>query len=368
MKFKDVYLFEKIKPRIDHPEDLVWRMGSSGYNTAIEILNYAQKNTETISLKWDGTPSLIWGYDPVTEQFTLTDKAGFNATKYNGFPKSSKELYNMLYSRAPTDEGRQQFASMIASLWPLFEKATPNNQYGFYQGDLLYVNNQKINNDVVEFKPNKILYKIPINTELGKYIAQSKVGVAVHSFIKNRNTEIPVPVKSIDHLQNYKPLAIIPTSMKMVPNINVKAPMIKDIEIIDQFINKTNLTAYKISNLPDLIGKYIGYMARSGKDDFVSAPNNFITWLLTTDTTLQKQDRIKSYINDNKKAYMKLWEAIDAIVDYKDRIKDILDYYGDKTIPAYINDSKNQEGYVLSTPHGKIKIVNRSIYMRKDYT
>lgn len=366
MKFKDVHLFEKIKPRIDHPEDLVWRMGSSGFYTAIEILNYAQKNTESISLKWDGTPSLIWGYDPITEQFTLTDKAGFNSTKYDGFPKSSKELYNMLYSRAPTDEGRQQFASMIASLWPFFEKATPKNQYGFYQGDLLYVNNQKIDGNAVEFKPNKILYKIPLNTELGKYIAQSKVGIAVHSFIKDKNTEIPVPVKSIDHLQNYQPLAVIPTSMKTVPPINVKAPIINNIELIDDFINKTNLTAYKISNLPELIGKYIGYMARTGNSDFTSAPRDFIKWLSTTNATLQKQDRITKYINSNKKSYMKLWEAISAIVDYKNRIKDILDYYGNKTIKAYMNDDENQEGYVLSTPHGKIKIVNRSIYMRKD--
>jgi hypothetical protein len=366
LKFKDVHLFEKIKPRIDHPEDLIWRMGSSGFTTSIEILNYAQKNTNSISLKWDGTPSLIWGYDPYTEQFTLTDKAGFNSTKYDGFPKSSKDLYNMLYSRAPTDEGRQQFASTIASLWPLFKNATPRNQYGFYQGDLLYVNNQKITDNYVEFKPNKILYRIPLNTELGRYIAQSKAGIAVHSFIKDKNTEMPVPVKDISDLKNYSPLAVIPTSMKTVPSTNVKAPIVRDIELIDQFINKTNLLASKISNLPELIGRYIGYMARTGNTDYQSAPKDFINWLSTTNTTLQKQDRMKAYINSNKKAYLKMWEAIYAIVDYKNRIKDILDYYGNKTVKAYMNDDTNQEGYVLSTPYGKIKIVNRSIYMRKD--
>lgn len=365
MKFKDVYLFEKIKPRIDHPEDLIWRMGSSGFAVSVEILNYAQKNTETISLKWDGTPSLIWGYDPSTGQFTLTDKAGFNSTKYNGFPKTSKELYNMLYSRAPTDEGRQEFASMISSLWKVFEKATPRTKYGFYQGDLLYVNNQVVEDNMVQFKPNKILYKIPINTNLGKYISQSKVGIAVHSFIKDKNTEIPVPVTDISDLQKYPPLAAIPTSMKMVPSLNVKAPIVDNIELIDEFINKTNLTAYKITNLPDLIGKYMGYMARSGINDFGSAPTNFVNWLSTSNTTLQKQDRIKKYINENKQAYMKLWEAIYEIVKYKDKIKDILDYYGNKTVQAYMNDSENQEGYVISTPHGKIKIVNRYIYMRK---
>lgn len=365
MKFKDVFLFEKIKSRIDHPEDLVWRMGSSGFNTSIQILNYAQRNTETISLKWDGTPSLIWGYEPASGDFTLTDKAGFNATKYDGFPKSAKELYNMLYSRSPTESGRQQFASTIASLWPLLEKATPRTQYGFYQGDLLYVNNQKITDEYVEFKPNKITYRIPVNTQLGKYIAQSKAGIAVHSFIKDKSTSVPVPVKNIDELQNYPAIAMIPTNMN-IPSLNVKSPIVKNIEIIDKLLNKTTLLAYKISDFPNLIGKYIGNMARNGNTDYISAPQDFIKWLPLSNITVAKQDRIKKYINENKREYLKLWEAISAIVDYKKRIKDILDYYGNKNIKAYINNDENHEGYVLSTPYGKIKIVDRNIYMKRD--
>lgn len=367
MKVSNVIINEKLKVRIDHPEDLVWRMGSSGFELALNALDYAQNNPENIQLKWDGTPSLIWGFPPDSGEFTLTDKTGFNSTTYDGFPNSKKEVFDMLYRRNPTEDSRKKFALTIASLWDLLKDSTPKNQYGFYQGDLLYVNTHEIKNNYVEFKPNKILYRIPLNTGIGKYIANSDAGIAVHSFLEDKNTETPVPVKNIEDLQTNPRLAILPTNISIYNDFNIERISIDNYKLIDEFLNKSELKSNQISELPDLIGKYINYMARNGINDFKNSPKNFLEWLSTeSKTNVLKQDRIKKYIRENKQSYIKLWQCIYAIVKYKEKIKSYIDNNINLSVYGFLNGDREQEGYVIDTPYGKIKLVDRHIFMKKD--
>lgn len=367
MKVSNIIINEKLKVRIDHPEDLVWRMGSSGFELALNALDYAQNNPRSIQLKWDGTPSLIWGFSPDNGEFTLTDKTGFNSTTYNGFPNSKKELFDMLYRRNPTQGSRKKFALTIASLWDLLKDSTPKNEYGFFQGDLLYVNTHEVNKDYVEFKPNKILYRIPTNTALGRYIANSDAGIAVHSFLEDKDTETPVPVKNIEGLRTNPRLAILPTNMPITSNFNIERISVDNYEIIDEFLNRSDLKSKKISDLPDLIGKYINHMARSGISDFKNSPKNFLEWLSSESrTNILKQDRIKKYIKENKDSYIKLWQCIHSVVKYKENIKNYIDSNINLSVYGYLDDNREHEGYVVDTPYGKIKLVDRHIFMKKD--
>lgn len=362
MKTKDI-IIEAVRSRIDHPEDWVWRNGNDGYLAAIDAINYAQQNPDQLTIKYDGTPALIFGRDD-NGSLIITDKSGFGAKKYNGHPTSSKELYQMLYSRKPAEQGRHEYATTIAALWPLIDAAVPKTTRGFYQGDLMYVGTPKTEENFFVFKPNKIEYKIPVNSELGNKIAKSKAGIVVHSYFQDKNQEVPDPIDDIAELQQSPSLLVMSPSMYDTNIETVKIPNY-DFSIIDNILNPIQLKQNKISDFPLLIGKFINYNAVQGTPINQSSPTDFINWLPLSKTTVEKQDRIKSYIKENMESYVNLWKAILVVTYFKNSVKSNLDQKENTQIVATLNGEPNHEGYVISTPRGKIKIVDRYKFMAK---
>lgn len=367
MKKYDFILTERVKPRIDHPEDLVWQYGSSGFKNAVNALKYTQENEDSITLKWDGTPSLIFGRDPNTGKFTLTDKTGFGATTYKGRPDDAQELYNMLYSRLPNQPNRSEYAKKIAILWNYFEKITPPTLRGFYQGDLLYVGTPTVENNNYVIKPNKITYSIPVNSKFGKAISLSVIGIAVHSFFKNYGISVPEPVNDVSDLQTTNEVLVIPPRISTLKVFDVSSPKISNIDLIDSLLDQVVLKSKKISDFNTYIGKYVNHMARMGDNNYENAPTEFIKWFETYKNVSEtKRNKIKLHIKENVDAYNKLWEAISKINEMKTLIKKQLDNQENNIIKASISGKNNHEGYVVSTPYGKIKLVDRYIFMRKD--
>ena len=72
-------------PRIQHAEDLVFWEGSKGAIRALDALASlaTEEGQRTTSLKWDGSPAVIFGRDE-SGQFVFTDKSGFTAKGYDG--------------------------------------------------------------------------------------------------------------------------------------------------------------------------------------------------------------------------------------------------------------------------------------------
>ncbi len=362
MKTKDI-IIEAVRARIDHPEDWVWRNGNDGYNAAISAIEYAQQNPNQITIKYDGTPALIFGRDD-NGSLVITDKSGFGAKKYNGHPTNQKDLYQMLYSRKPTQEGRHEYATTIAALWPLLEQAVPKTTRGYYQGDLMYVGTPKIQDNFFIFKPNKIEYKIPTNSDIGKKVSASKAGIVVHSYFKNATQEVPDPISDISELQQYSQLFVMSPTMYDT-NIDVASTPNNDFSIIDNILNPLSLREKKISDFPLLVGKFINYNAMQGTPIDKSAPVEFLNWLPLSKITVEKQDRLKIYIKENMESYVNLWKAILVITNFKNMVKQNLDNKENSQIIATLNGEPNHEGYVVSTPSGKIKIVDRYKFMAK---
>lgn len=362
MKTTDI-IMEAVRARIDHPEDWIWRNGNKGYQAAISALDYAQKHTSEITLKYDGTPSLIVGRND-DGQLVITDKSGFGATTYNGHPTTAKSLYLMLYGRKPNEQGRHEYASTIASLWNLFEKAIPKSTRGYYQGDLLYAGTPPIENDAFTFKPNKIQYTVPVNSETGNRIAQSKAGIVFHGYFKNRNQSVPEEITDVSELSTNPALFVI--SATMPPNsIEAINPPKFDFSDIDEVIDPTILRVNKISDFSRLVGRYINDMARAGNPIDNNSADAFLKWLPFSKTTLDKQDRISKFVDQHKKQYIDMWKAILTITKFKNMIKSQLDQVQGADITANLNGNPTHEGYVISTPSGKIKLVDRYTYMAK---
>lgn len=361
-------LLEGIEPRIAHPEDLVWRKGSNGFLEAIKALMYISKNPQSATIKFDGSPALIFGRDPETRKIAVTDKSGFGATKYDGFANSASQLYDLFYNRQPGNKERIEFASRMAQLWPMLASIIPENFVGFLKGDVLYSQRPPIINGYFYFSPNKIVYRVPVDSNLGRAVGASKAAIAVHGYIKDRSVTVPTPIDDVGFLEKSQELLIIPSSPTTAQNISVTTPRkSKHLDKMDAMLHPDSLRERKISDFGKLIGKYIAGLASQGIDSYDSAAEDFKNWIDNNDkVTSKKRFRISEYILEHPEGYDALWKSIIEVHKLKTEIKQQLDQESQQELEAALKGEKGHEGYVAATPYGKIKLVDRAVFMAKD--
>lgn len=158
---------------LTHAEDHLLDAGSDGFEHAHEALLKAhehtkgKKNTQDMTMKYDGSPSVVFGYHPDNGKFFVASKSAFNKTpKLNYTPEDVEKNH----SHAP---------GLVKSLSHILEhlpKVTPKK--GVFQGDLMYSPDTKqvSENGGVQFTPNVITYESKDPKDL-----KAKVGVVVHT-------------------------------------------------------------------------------------------------------------------------------------------------------------------------------------------
>jgi hypothetical protein len=190
----------KVGRKYQHIEDLVLSDGSHGGLHAIERLKHMGEEGGSIELKWDGMPVVYWGRDE-QGNFGMFPK---NAWQYLKSGKTETSSGASTVMRSPNDvkafvmgtgsgdpKARQQFANQFASLWPYFEKISPKQ--GYLEGGLLFYPGNKpdgtsampvVNRETntYDFTPNITTFHIPVDSDLGKKIAKSKVMVAATGY------------------------------------------------------------------------------------------------------------------------------------------------------------------------------------------
>lgn len=178
--------------KYQHIEDLVIANGSAGGLHAVERMKHMVDNYDSIELKWDGMPVVYWGRDD-KGVFRMIPKNAWAYLKSGKTQTSSgastimngpKDVYNFVMGTGDTSDGRVEFAKQFASLWSLFEKISPKQ--GFIEGGLLFFPgsmpqvNQRTN--TYDFKPNITTFHVPVNSKLGKRIANAKMMVAATGY------------------------------------------------------------------------------------------------------------------------------------------------------------------------------------------
>ena len=370
------WFITEAKARIDHPEDLVFEEGSSGAKRALNAIIHAAEQPHTVTIKWDGSPALVFGRD--AEGFTLTDNSGFRSKKPGGMPRSADDLNNMLFMRKPTDPGRQDYASSIAGLYAMLELAVPADRQEYLQGDVLWTKTPPVIDGNYVFKPNKITYRIPVDSPLGKRIGNSRAGIVVHSKFDSKEDDEPHAIGDIAS-----------SGLQEVPGLVIMGPEINDLEAIqlpvknintlrsfinsngpaiDKFLDPASLAARQLTNLPDLMKKYVNSRAYVGTQGLEDAANGFIDWANanTKDLSDRKRANLMAWINENLKGYGAAWMLADQLTKLKDNLRLSVDTQVGNTVKADLRDVPGHEGYVADTPSGKIKLVNRPHFMKKD--
>ena len=329
--------------RIEHPEDMVLDMGSRGLNQALQGIVSAAQDPNSTTVKWDGKPAIIFGRKP-TGEFVLTDKAGFLSKGYDGLATSPDMLERIMQARGGE---RGELIAMYKKIFPLLRAAVPQNFRGYVQGDLLYTNRPPVVDGAYEFTPNTVKYRVPVDSELGKSVGASEVGVVVHTQIDQPGgTASAVRAAALAPVQG---LLILDPSLKEPRTIKLDPRVIKDLQsisakystAIDRLFDPQELRARKITNLPALIKTYINSRVRSGSYD--NLVGGFGPWLQQKEPA--KAPRIFQWATENKQGMAAVFQAFLDLSALKNELVRQLDAQG-HDVQASINDEPGHEGYV----------------------
>ena len=335
---------------IEHLEDLVFRRGTQGIKDALEIVQHATENPRTTTAKWDGKPAVIWGRKPATGEFVLTDGSGFEAKGYDGLATSPEMMAQIQRTRSGN---RDELINLYATLFPVLEASLPANFRGYVKGDLLYMSKPPEIAGNYVFRPNTVEYKIPARSNLGQRIGNSDIGIAVHSMYSDVGdarqplkgvTFNEVPGLMLERPATPRALAAEPAKVKQLKQL-----IRTDGADIATLFNPAELRSHKITDLAKLCVDYINTK--------VGAPLNPATLLpecgewLQSKVTPSKFRNIVEYLESPTSNTPALAAAFTAFLLLHDLKMDILKQ-ADLEHPG-------QEGWVMATPAGYAKAVNR---------
>ena len=344
---------------IEHLEDYVFRNGSAGIKKAMDIVKHTAENTgATTTVKWDGKPALVFGRDPAGT-FVLTDVSGFGAKGYNGLFTSPRQAINLLAQRDLDAEakgkpaGRVEYLGPIyEKLWPMLSAALPKTFRGYVQGDLLYTDRPPEDAGNFVFTPNTITYRIPIAGDIGQRIANSEVGIAMHTRYSEPGAP-KEPIGNVDFKRVPGLLLLEPVYAKenVRPNKNL-VQALRDVyktlgSAIDGLFNPAELRALQITDLPKLCIDYINSRVGTDFDNLVAG---FGPWLQSTQSP-RKFANIVEYLQSPRSNLEGMAAAFESWALLHDIKMDILRQL-DLQHPG-------QEGWVMATPAGISKAVNR---------
>ena len=148
----------KLGRTFNHLEYLVFFHGCSGAREALtHLTEVSSHHYNTLRMKWDGSPQIYWGREVANgpliiathtswlrgiKSFSGSDIENF-INHQSGSPKTVSEIAN-----------RAEFAARFASLYQIFDEATPKDFVGFVYADGMFLTPQVAVNGIYTFSPN----------------------------------------------------------------------------------------------------------------------------------------------------------------------------------------------------------------------
>ena len=161
---------------INHVEDRPLQNGSSGFKRAHDVLTAAHNHIKSgghssaLTMKYDGSPAVVFGRHPETNKFFVASKSAFNKNPKINY---SHEDIEKNHGHAPG------LTEKLHSALNHLKKISPKS--GVYQGDLMFSERDKKDekDGGVSFEPNTIRYKA--KGEDADRVRRAKLGVVVHT-------------------------------------------------------------------------------------------------------------------------------------------------------------------------------------------
>jgi hypothetical protein len=338
----------------NHVEDLVFIDGSAGANKAADILEKLGSDSGDVAIKWDGNPTIYWGREE-NGQFVLVGKNGWGRNKST----SAEDLSNFIKNSGKGEDWREKFGNDMADIFNIMESATPASFRGYVYGDLLYHPGKpyESKDDSVEFTPNLVTYTVDKRSPLGGRIADSKVGVVVHTKYDEFGGKSGEPISDVEELNSNNVVVLGQTYVAHQPKVDtsevkeIRSMAEKNAAVIDQFLAPVK----GLSDMKNIIYTYVNQMTRARQLDKLES--GFFEWLKNSKVSTNKQAKISQMNEEMPKALPAIFGLVKKIMTVKDHIIDQLDN-ADADVKQSTKGEKGGEGYVALG--SKTKLVPRS--------
>ena len=342
--------------RIQHLEDLIIWDGSVGGQKAIAKLHQVETSPKSISIKWDGSPAVIFGRNENGE-FVLTDKSGFSAKGYNGRVTSSDDLEQMFLNRAKgeIEDSRKAFATQMKNIWDKVESVIPEDFRGYLHGDLLWFSTPQAKDGRLIFKPNVTTYSVDAKSDIGQKIINYDVGIVVHVVLDLEGNKSNV---DMGQLRAGKTWIMPPVYVTKSPGVDFP-----EVDRLESYL-KSNANAIdkllavpaelKMADFGNILYTYINNSVKAGNLDKLG--KNFSEWVDSSKLSGPKKERVVQWVGQNSDGFEAIFQFINGVMTTKNKIIKTLDSQP-ADIEASTNGQKGGEGYVIDKD---VKLVNRA--------
>lgn len=351
---------------IPHIEDLLFTKDASQVSRILLDILQAIKDRAShgkLTIKYDGSPSLLAGVDPEDEQFFVATKSAFNKTPI--VFKNENEIYHGKISRG--------LRSVLYDAY-FFLKA---RKFDFiWQGDVLWTWKElKTANRTCSFRINTLRYE-PKDYMFGALFSRSKMGVAWHTAytgdsltelrrVRGMLPQFPLPE---DYTLDLVNVAVTPTmanarmdwqdveyAERMSYAAQVADPEIPAAEWVT--IYKRAFAANKKADL-DFLG-----LLNAIDQHYVKVANGYKTTAGYESAITRRIDAIK-WTQQNQTKVEALYRAYHRVRNVKLLLLDVLE--PTSILSAYLPDGTptKQEGFVYNDGHLIVKLVDRDVFTR----
>lgn len=365
---------------IVHPEDEHLINGKHGFKHAAGALHQTHehiakgKHNHEMTMKYDGSPALVFGHHPQTGKFFVSTKSAFNKT-----PKIN-------YSHDDVEANHGHSPGLAAKLHDALDhlhKIVPKK--GVYHGDMMYGKGDvKHNRDgSSSFTPNTITYTA--HGREANHVKKSKIGIVIHQKYHGKDITNMVAKPDVDR-ENFRRHSDVwnKSPLHDTKHTNYSAK--------NQILFKQHMeAAHKLhAENPDMykatephqgegnhLATYANHVIKAGEKPTVRGLQQHII-----DKHERELSRLKSESARNKKksealehvnhikAHKQHYENILNLHNHLQKAKDVLvgtlnQYHG--TLTHHIDGTPTSpEGHVVLHKGKHFKMVNRQEFSRKN--
>lgn len=358
-KFLTEALELKKLTHLEHPEDHVIHAGNIGAEHALNTLQHVhnkitgKKSSADVHVKYDGSPSIVFGHHPETKKFFVGTKAAFS--------KNPKLNYTTSDIKKNHGEHPELVKKMGHALKHL-KKIAP--EHGVYQGDLMH-HTGAVSSDKTSyhFTPNTLTYSVKKDSEEGKKVGKSKFGIAIHTKYHGSSLEDMHAKFDVDHseFKHHPDVHIIKTkhdTSKVMHTPDQHNSFSSHVEKAKKLLathSDEHLTGHV-----EPMKTYINHTVRTGEAPSVEGYKQHIS-------TKYKTDKKKKEVESRPGHFEKTFKLHHHIQQAKNALVHSLSSHSDYSHSVNGKATK-PEGFVAHVEGKPTKLVDRSEFSRLNLT
>lgn len=342
--------------RTPHPEDFILN-GSAAATDAINGMLSAVSNPNLVSIKWDGSPAIIFGRRVADGLFTM------NYKEYIGMPGGQVTSGRDLLSFFVQNQKNMDVGQKLAAMFDAVATIVPAGFQGFVQGDVMWTEPVPEQQSYFTFQANPygVTYKVKSNSSVGREIKGRPFGLAVHTY----GTDVVKSTKGTE-LQNKTSLDGLGGLGGTNQNITVLTGNMGTKFKLREPVQQTRAAQAAVQNFASFNGDaFLGSLTQSTVAKLQTYYNRKYTGQAVDANWLQNNLTAPQFKLVAAEENRPIMEAMDAayVAIYNLKLA-ILQQLEPQVggVEQYVGDVPKGEGFVINTPSGFIKLVNRGVF------